>query len=269
MLKSLPFPFSDFNVTVLNGDATVVIDHWNSFGVRHKDGYSRLYYVRHGRGEVEIENKTIVLRRGMTILLPAGSPLLLHPSPGLDHIWVHFNGTAPSGIPLFDLVRPGRFYLEYSPPIETYFSQMPLDREKMTLLEILQRESLVKLILIPFLEKAESRFDNSEEWLYDILEILNRRLGQPVTVAELARSIGCHPTYLSNAFSRKFGLGPKAYLMEKRIEKAQQLLWHSLLSLKEIGRLCGFGDTYYFHRCFKGATGLTPGEYRRKREPYE
>ena len=53
-----------------------------------------------------------------------------------------------------------------------------------------------------------------------------------------------------------------AYLNEFRVDKAQQLIRDSRLSLKDVGTAVGYSDANYFTRVFKRLTGQTPSEYR-------
>jgi hypothetical protein len=51
--------------------------------------------------------------------------------------------------------------------------------------------------------------------------------------------------------------------MERRIEKAKQLLTDTTLSLAEIAMACGFADQSHFTRVFSRTTHASPGAWRR------
>jgi transcriptional regulator GlxA family with amidase domain len=49
-----------------------------------------------------------------------------------------------------------------------------------------------------------------------------------------------------------------------RIERAQVMLLHEpARPVASVGFACGFESESGFHRAFRTATGMTPGEYRR------
>ena len=47
-----------------------------------------------------------------------------------------------------------------------------------------------------------------------------------------------------------------------RIDKAEELLLHTALSVSEISELTGFSNSSYFNKQFKKVTGYTPQQYR-------
>ena len=58
--------------------------------------------------------------------------------------------------------------------------------------------------------------------------------------------------------------GVAARLRRMRIEQAQVMLLHEPgRPVASVGFACGFESESGFHRAFRTATGMTPGEYRR------
>ena len=51
-----------------------------------------------------------------------------------------------------------------------------------------------------------------------------------------------------------------------RIQHAEHLIRNSTQNFSQIAYAVGFSDPKYFSKCFKKETGLTPSEYRKKRE---
>ena len=73
-------------------------------------------------------------------------------------------------------------------------------------------------------------------------------------------SIGEHA--FSVAFARAFGVTPHRYVMERRIERAKQLLRSTDLPVVEIASQTGFASQSHLATVFKRAVGVTPGGYR-------
>jgi AraC-like DNA-binding protein len=70
--------------------------------------------------------------------------------------------------------------------------------------------------------------------------------------------------YFRDLFRKEVGMTPLQLLTRKRIEHAQQLLLSISLtgySIKEISRLSGFSDPYYFSRTFRKWTGVSPSRW--------
>lgn len=78
--------------------------------------------------------------------------------------------------------------------------------------------------------------------------------------------VACKKSFISRAyfnrlFQKQFACTPIAYVHQKRIERAKQLLLTESYTNEEIAELCGFGDVKYFYVLFKKLTGLTTKQY--------
>lgn len=82
-------------------------------------------------------------------------------------------------------------------------------------------------------------------------------------VAEMAARAGYSPDHFSRLFKRIMGIGPQAYVIRTRVDRARQLLVESSLNISQIADALGYEDVYFFSRQFKASTGQSPGAYRR------
>ena len=64
-------------------------------------------------------------------------------------------------------------------------------------------------------------------------------------------------------FKRVYGVTPKEYLDDLRMQSAKDFLriYGEILSIKEISEMCGIKDSLYFSRKFKKEFGIYPKEY--------
>lgn len=76
------------------------------------------------------------------------------------------------------------------------------------------------------------------------------------TLAEIAQLSVYH---FARAFRESVGMPPHAYIVRRRIERAQRLLRSTDLSLSEIALKVGFTDQSHFSRHFRRLTGMSPG----------
>lgn len=72
--------------------------------------------------------------------------------------------------------------------------------------------------------------------------------------------------YLGRVFKRVTGKSYANYLNETRIDKARALLLNGEALISDIAMQVGFSSQPYFQMLFKRLTGLTPGEFRARRE---
>jgi AraC-like DNA-binding protein len=94
------------------------------------------------------------------------------------------------------------------------------------------------------------------------LTYLRDHLEEPLALPKVARVAGFAPEYFSRTFKRELGLSFARYRLKLRIEKAQQMLAETKLSVEQIQRLAGFRSRAYFHTAFKRQVRTTPAEYR-------
>jgi AraC-like DNA-binding protein len=83
-----------------------------------------------------------------------------------------------------------------------------------------------------------------------------------VTVSDLAKAAMCSPTHLRRLFQKAIGMSPKEWLLERRLQKAAQLLQTTDKTVQQIADICGFESLSHFIRYFKAKFGTTPSQYR-------
>lgn len=87
-----------------------------------------------------------------------------------------------------------------------------------------------------------------------------------VQVKEIADGLGYHEKYLSAVFRETEGITLKRYLSKRRTAEAKHLLTETDFTVAEIAYFLGFDDPHNFSRFFKHEEGLTPSEYRNKKD---
>ena len=85
-----------------------------------------------------------------------------------------------------------------------------------------------------------------------------------LSVAEIVASTGFSVNYARQIFKDKYGFSISDYLVEKRIEKAKELLTATDYTSKKIAEMVGYTDNRYFYVVFKKNTGETAEGYRKK-----
>ena len=86
---------------------------------------------------------------------------------------------------------------------------------------------------------------------------------EPVTVADVARSVHVHPSTATAAFRRHLGVSIGEYLAQCRTAEAQRLLISTDGTTSDIALGAGFGSVSSFYERFVRDVGLAPAAYRR------
>jgi transcriptional regulator of acetoin/glycerol metabolism/AraC-like DNA-binding protein len=95
-----------------------------------------------------------------------------------------------------------------------------------------------------------------------VRDYVDAHLGGSMDLAMLAGIAGVSIHHFARGFKRSVGVTPHHYLMQKRVERAQDLLARTDLSMSEIAYAGGFSDQSHLARHFRQMLGVTPGQFR-------
>jgi AraC-like DNA-binding protein len=99
-----------------------------------------------------------------------------------------------------------------------------------------------------------------------VLEYVDAHISEQITLAALATAAGMSRMYFASQFRVATGLRPHDYVLQKRIEEAQQLLVTTSDPLVEIAFSVGFQTQAHFTTIFKKIVGNTPLKWRREQQ---
>ncbi len=94
------------------------------------------------------------------------------------------------------------------------------------------------------------------------IERIQRDFGEPLRIAELARSARMSLSQFERRIGAVLGVSPRQLLTQTRVDAAARALRETDTPLNRVAVNCGFYDQAMFCRQFRLATGLTPGRYR-------
>ncbi|MBZ0316539.1 MAG: AraC family transcriptional regulator [Anaerolineae bacterium] len=84
-----------------------------------------------------------------------------------------------------------------------------------------------------------------------------------ITIQYVSREAALSPYHFIRLFGRVYKQTPYQYLIQRRIDRAKELLRSSDLSITEICLEVGFESLGSFSTLFRKTTGLSPSEYRK------
>lgn len=100
----------------------------------------------------------------------------------------------------------------------------------------------------------------------NVMEYLRQNSSQHIDLELLSELFHFHPAHIIRAFREEYGITPIEALNTIRFHNAEQLLTESDKTIAEIAEQVGYKSASYFSRVFKQKAGMTPKEYRVKRQ---
>ncbi|QDE38365.1 helix-turn-helix transcriptional regulator [Luteibacter pinisoli] len=92
---------------------------------------------------------------------------------------------------------------------------------------------------------------------------VDENLGFAITIDHLSTLAGLSSSYFCRAFKDTFGEPPHAFIMRKRVERAQQLMLQTREPLSQIALACGLSDQAHLCNLFRRLVGQSPSHWRR------
>jgi len=134
-------------------------------------------------------------------------------------------------------------------------------------------EHLVALILLRIAAMAgkvppASRAGSlSGKTLARLNDYIDAHLGDDISLTDLAREVNMSTDAFSRRFKASTGVPPYAYVLERRVARAENLLSTSRSSLISIALTLGFSSQSHFTNVFRRLRGVTPSVYRAQISP--
>ena len=143
-------------------------------------------------------------------------------------------------------------------------------RAKFTLLRIYREmmiddelsQASIEMLLLEMIQ-SQRPVRSFPSWFRRVLELLNDRWNDELSVVEIAAAVKVHPKTISRYFSRYCGCTLGDYRRRLKVERSLSRIRSTPNSLTEIAQNCGFYDQSHFINSFKQLTGMRPGQFRR------
>ncbi len=94
-------------------------------------------------------------------------------------------------------------------------------------------------------------------------EYMVSRMGDDISLSEIASAVGLSSGHFAFAFKQSMGIAPHAWLRRQRVDTAKALLRDRALGMSAIAASVGFANQSAFGVAFRKETGLTPTAWRR------
>jgi transcriptional regulator GlxA family with amidase domain len=128
-----------------------------------------------------------------------------------------------------------------------------------------------RMVVPPHREGGQAQFiecpipgrHDGGDGVLEVLDWVRRRLDDPPTVDEMAARARMSPRTFARRFREMTGTTPHAWVLQQRVQHAQDLLEEGDLPIEQIARECGFATGAGLREHFVRLRGVSPQAYRR------
>ncbi|QHW30832.1 AraC family transcriptional regulator [Paenibacillus rhizovicinus] len=233
-----------------------------------------MHHVLSGSGYYMCAGKRHELRAGHTFLIHPDQ-LISYESSEQDpwrYRWMAFEGGTSAalvaeaglepGAPVIDTGRNPRIAVLYHNMLRAFRQGgRSADLRATGYLQLLFAE--YTSVLTAAETASQQQRDEGEALTQQVLRYLSTQYAEPVSIENMADSLGYNRAYLSRLFKRQTGITPVTFLLKLRIDKAHLLLRERQeLTIEQIAASVGFQDPLYFSKQFRRFYGQSPTAYR-------
>jgi AraC-like DNA-binding protein len=93
-------------------------------------------------------------------------------------------------------------------------------------------------------------------------DLADRNYAEPLDLDELASAAGVSKYHFLRCFAATYGKTPAVYVSERRVERAQDLLRATNLTVTEVCMIVGYTSLGSFSAKFRSLVGVSPSEYQ-------
>jgi AraC family transcriptional regulator len=95
-----------------------------------------------------------------------------------------------------------------------------------------------------------------------VIDYINEHLQDELSLFELARIANLSPHHFATVFKASTGISPHRYVIERRIDRARDLLRQDEKTISEIAYAVGFSSQSHLTANFRRTMGVTPRKFR-------
>ncbi len=123
-------------------------------------------------------------------------------------------------------------------------------------------------MVLDYTERVESirRGKNPSKLVTDVTNYVLHHLSEPIKTEDIAKALYFSRSRLSTRFKAETGVTLTDYILKEKAIEAGRLLRYSGKSIANISDYLGFSSQSHFNRVFKKYIGISPSEYRERKQ---
>lgn len=229
-----------------------------------------IHYIISGKGSYTVNNKTYNLKENDGFLIWPGDVTYYEADKDepWQYVWIAFNGVKAKTYLSYANLDEKHLTFNYSK--DTYLIEYVLkmlDLKDFNMSSKLELEGLLYMFMSKLIENNKQNsnskvYNSSEVYLEKSIEYIQNNYASPIKINEIADYIGINRSYLTSIFKKNLNLSPQEFLLNFRMDKAEELLSSTNLSIKIISNSVGYSDPLTFSKMFKKVKKMSPKKFK-------
>lgn len=237
--------------------------------------HHELLLITEGKGQIILRNKKYQVKEGTMLYLCPNVEYTVEIDPQdsfcfmsvhFSYATVGFNGDKwgidkeNDMLPL-DFVQTLKDYYQ----VGSIFKRLVEDwSKKLPGYEFITKALLQQLLfeILQNIKKNSQNYSASVK-VEKIIEYMRQNINTRLTISHLSDLMQLSPTYLSGIFKATTGYSIIKFFNKIKVDKAKELIIEGDKKVKEVAKILGFTDEFYFSRIFKKIEGISPSEFYR------
>lgn len=247
--------------------------------------FTRIFYVEKGEALLHLPESTVTLRPGHMYIIPAYTKHSYQCEGLFVHYYLHVYEGFKNEMNMMELYDfptevdaddddkhifrrltekhpyaslPGSNPQSYAGKFTDYVQRY----RDMPLWQKMELRGVLLVLFSRFMREMVPHVWTTNERIKQVLNYIHTHIDKNIDVEKLADVACVTKPYMIRLFKREFGISPLQYINNKKVERAQLMLYTTALPVKEVAYALGFTDNSYFIRLFRKQVGVTPQEYR-------
>ena len=221
----------------------------------------RLILIKNGSGRFCVDGRDYLLGTGDIAFAFGGEAIDIIPDENCEYMYIDFGGLRSEALfKRFGITANSRIFSGYD-------GLIPMWSDSLYRASEINLDLVAESILLYTVSRLVPNTDERNELVNKILSITEERFNDSdLSVSEIAKQLSYNPKYISHIFKEKTGVSYTEHLRNLRIKYAVSLLEHGIDSVKNVAFLSGFTDPLYFSSVFKKTVGVSPKDYKIRKE---
>jgi len=258
--------FDHFNKSINNIDIEILEHGYFTGGTdwsfrSMSSPFNRLYFALDGEAYISNADEKVILHPGKIYFIPRNSVYDYYCEKYMVQFYIHFR------INLFNILN---VFSPFNKCIALPYSLSDTEQfVNCAKSENIQDILRCKSILYSIISRIISEFPETTAQAIGIslkYKELDRFLMDHCKAGIYARDaagyLNCSEFTLKKNFKADTGISLNHYITNAVMQSAREMLTITDLKIKEIAFALGYTDEFYFSRCFRKNTGISPREYR-------